>query len=74
MRKKVAYDYPPEITIRKLLAMQICVPQDWSDHEIEMFAEEKNRCGTTHGWKIDKDLDKVPCKERNGFIHVVVQA
>ena len=74
MSKPIAYDYEPEITMNKLLSIQVCVPQDWTNHDVEMFAEKKNPCGTTHGWVVDEPLGRVPCTDRHGFVHVILQA
>jgi len=74
MTKPIAYDYVPEIICAELLSLQLCIPQDWSNHDIENLAEEKNPCGTTHGWRFDESLGRVPCSDRPGFVHVIVQA
>lgn len=65
-----------------LLDMQVCVPADWTDKQIQEFSEAENPCGTTAGWQIRKQGDKllagcderVPCAERKGFVHVMLDA
>lgn len=60
--------------------MQVCIPVEWSDEEVEMFANKENLCGTSQGWKIRKTGDPAlrgapernPCLERAGFVHVML--
>jgi len=70
----------PEIIQTKLLAMQLCVPSDWTNEQIIEFAEERNPAGTSAGWRVCEDGHKclggyparVNCDEHPGFIHTVV--
>ena len=63
--------------IAKLLRML-----DWTDDEIVSFAEQEYPCGTTCGWVIRREGDKLlagcpernSCKTRKGFVHVVLDA
>jgi len=72
----------PEVIGMKGLGMQVCVPADWSDGQVIEFAEAKNPCGTTCGWNVMRegdewlkgDPERNPCKERNGFVHVALNA
>ena len=71
-----------EVTRYGCLDMQVCVPMDWSDDEVQTFAEVEYPCGTENGWQIrqegDKDLagmpERNPCVRRAGFVHVVLDA
>jgi hypothetical protein len=72
----------PEVTKTGALDMQVCVPADWADEQIKDFADRAKLCGTTHGWVIRREGDKrllgraerVPCAERPGFVHVMLDA
>ena len=71
-----------EITRRGVLDMQVCVPTDWTDQQVIAFAEEKNTAGTSNGWFIRKEGDellagmpeRVPCEDRDGHVHIMVDA
>ena len=72
----------PEVLKKGILDMQVCVPETWTDKQVETFAEEKYPCGTTHGWTVRKegdpalggDPERNPCAERTGFVHVMLDA
>jgi hypothetical protein len=72
----------PMVTRMKALDCQVCVPSDWTDEQVIDFAERRYPCGTTTGWHIRKDGDKflagdgerVGCAERQGFVHIVLDA
>ena len=72
----------PQVIRSSLLAMQLCVPDDWTEEQIVTFAESQNPCGTTHGWGLCQDghasLGGTParmnCANENGRVHVVVAA
>ena len=72
----------PKVTKHGLLDMQVCVPKEWDDQEVIKFAESMNPCGTKNGWEIRKqgsDLlagcdERVPCQERDGMVHVMLDA
>lgn len=72
----------PEVTRRGLLDMQVCVPKDWTDDQIRAFAEAENPAGTSGGWSIRKEGDKLlagspermPCDDRESFVHVMLDA
>lgn len=71
-----------EVTKVGALDMQVCVPEGWTDAEVETFANYKNLCGTTHGWQIRRQGDeallgadeRVKCSSRQGFVHVMLDA
>jgi len=62
--------------------MQVCVPADWSDEQVKEFADRANMCGTTAGWQIVRegskylagDPERVPCHDRAGFVHIMLEA
>lgn len=71
-----------QVTRRGALDMQVCVPTDWDDEAVKSFADRENLCGTEHGWQIRREGDKalagsperMPCQERAGFVHVMLDA
>ena len=71
-----------EVTRRGGLDCQVCVPTDWDDYAVKQFADRENLCGTEHGWHIRKEGDKhlagdaerVPCRSRSGFVHIMLDA
>ena len=72
----------PVVTRRAMLSIQVCVPAGWSDAQVIEFTELDSPCGTTNGWQVRKQGDKalqgaderVPCAEREGFVHVMLDA
>jgi len=72
----------PEVTQRSILSMQVCVPEDYTDHQILKFAESENPCGTSNGWFIRRKGDealkgadeRVKCNGREGCVHVMLDA
>lgn len=72
----------PEITRRGFLDMQVCVPDDWNDFQVEAFAEQKNPCGTSGGWGIRKEGDEAlagmpernKCEKRENCVHIMLDA
>ncbi len=66
----------PEVVRHGIFNIQICVPEGWTDDEAVDFANIQGR-GTK--WIIrregDKDLlgdlERQPCEERNGCIHIM---
>jgi hypothetical protein len=72
--------YSPEITKRGALNMQVCVPENWTDNQVEYFANTQNPAGTTNGWHIQKQGhellegadERVSCIQRKGFVHIML--
>jgi len=72
----------PKVTRMGALDMQVCVPVVWTDDQVKQFADSNNPCGTEKGWQIrregDKQLDGIPernpCQQREGFVHVMLDA
>lgn len=60
--------------------MQVCVPEGWTDVQVEDFANKENYCGTKSGWRIRREGSKLldgtpernPCYERKGFVHITL--
>jgi hypothetical protein len=72
----------PMVIKHKALDIQICVPADWTDEQAEEFANREVECGTQHGWQIrhtgdtwlQGDPERVPCAERTGYVHIMLDA
>ena len=70
------------ITYRGVLDMQVCVPKDWTDDQVEEFAERENPCGTENGWFIRRQGDKAlggddertQCEEDPSCVHIMLDA
>jgi len=70
----------PEVTRKGILDMQVCVPMNWIDEQVLLFAENENTCGTKNGWHIRKEGDKylngsherVQCEERVNYVHIML--
>ena len=73
---------PPEVTRVGVFDMQVCVPKEWTDAQAVEFANSANPCGTHAGWGVRKegskflkgDPERVPCKDRKGMVHIVLDA
>jgi len=72
----------PMITQRRAFSCQACVPADYTDEQVKAYADEAYRCGTEHGWHVRKagdpalrgDPERNPCEEREGFVHIMLDA
>jgi len=72
----------PEVTRKGVLDMQVCVPTNWDDEMVVDFANISNLCGTAHGWSIRRNgsewlngaPERNPCHERDGFVHIMLDA
>jgi len=75
-------EWEAEILRSGMIDMQVCVPSDWTDQQVQDFAETENPCGTTHGWQIRRegdvalegDPERNPCSDRAGNVHVTLDA
>lgn len=62
--------------------MQVCVPSDWKDEDVEAFANRENPCGTTNGWQIRREgsrllagcKERVCCEDRDKHVHIMLDA
>lgn len=72
----------PEVTKIGALDMQVCIPADWTDEQVKEFADKENPCGTDFGWVIRKQGsellngsgERVKCAEREGYVHIMLDA
>ena len=69
----------PEIVRCGALNVQVCVPENWTDHQAVEFAEKHYPCGTTLGWCVRKDPELLgddpernPCSKRKGCVHIMM--
>lgn len=75
-------DDQAQITKTGALDCQVCVPADWTDERVKAFADMEYVCGTTSGWQIRREGDphlagapeRVACAQRDGFVHVMLDA
>lgn len=73
-----------EVTQSNFLSMQVCVPEDWTDAQVLLFAETENPCGTSMGWQIRRQGnealagadERVSCQaeDRKNFVHIMLDA
>jgi hypothetical protein len=71
-----------QVTRRGALAMQVCVPADWTDEQVKQFADRENYCGTENGWFIRRQGDdklrganeRTSCETLNGHCHIMLDA
>lgn len=70
----------PEVTRTGLVSMQVCVPKDWTDEQVERFANTENPTGIESKWSIRRQGDpslsgcdeRVQCVERESCCHVML--
>jgi hypothetical protein len=86
--KRMNEDRRPTVVQTGPLHMVVCVPQEYTDNQVEIYANYISPCGTTEGWKIRRskgamvNLDKVQsdyferveCGEKPRFVHVLLEA
>lgn len=71
-----------EATVTKAggLAMQVCVPREWTDEQATEFANSRNPSGLDHGWFIrrqgsellaGKD-ERVTCQQCAENVHIML--
>ena len=72
----------PQMTRCGAVDAQACVPEGYTDAEVVAFAESRYPSGTELGWRVRKEGDRflegaperVPCAERSGYVHVMLDA
>lgn len=82
MSNTTANQHAPEVVRWGLFSMQVCIPANWTDEQVNAFAEREVPCGTRNGWHIRHDGDpdlagqpgRVPCSENPGFVHIMLDA
>ena len=80
MSKQIDHN-DPMVTKNGVFDMQVCVPEGWSDDEVDSWANKENPSGTEGGWHMkhtgDESLsgcdERVKCEGRTGFIHIMFQ-
>jgi hypothetical protein len=86
--KRMNEDRRPTVVQTGPLHMQVCVPQEYTDNQVEIYANYISPCGTTEGWKIRRNLgavvdidkvqsdyfERVECGEKPRFVHVLLEA
>lgn len=71
-----------EVTKHGFFDMQVCVPKEWENDKVKVFADEENVCGTENGWSIREEGDEMlggdperqACASRHGYIHIMLDA
>lgn len=67
-------DNQPMVIRSAILDMRVCVPDSWTDGQVEEFASSKDLAGAKVGWKIRKQPsnERVKCGARVGFVHIML--
>lgn len=80
-KTSVAAEKGPAVVRVGLCGMQVCVPKRWTNAAVAEFANRSAPTGIRSRWQVCKRgssmLDghpvRVPCEERKGFVHVVLE-
>lgn len=64
-----------------MLDMQVCVPAEWTDKEVEEFANAANPAGGDLTWSmvpadsefLAGDPVRNPCAERVDYVHIMLE-
>lgn len=70
----------PEVVRSGLVVMQVCVPADFTDEQVETFANDDTPTGISSHWRVAKqghDVlagsdERVACEQRSGCVHLVL--
>jgi hypothetical protein len=70
----------PEVVRHGLVGMQVCVPADFTDEQVETFANDDTPTGISSRWRVAKhghDVlagsdERVTCEQRSGCVHLVL--
>jgi hypothetical protein len=65
----------PEFTKLNFLSVQVCVPAEFTDDQVEGFANDGHPTGITSRWTVYKDgpdLERATCLEREDCVHIVL--
>lgn len=68
------------VTRMALASMQVCVPAESSDEEVEQFANSSHPTGIESRWAIRREGDAAllgspernPCEARAGCVHIML--
>jgi hypothetical protein len=69
------------VTNVSIFDMQVCVPADWTDAQVEEFANSQNPAGTELGWRIRGPESpyqqgapvRVQCAIGGGNVHIMLE-
>lgn len=75
----------PNVSYIGFFDMQVCVPKEYSDKQVEEFANTAHLCGTTKGWTIRRQeqyesdgctdsLERVQCADHPENVHIMLDA
>lgn len=72
----------PQVLRRGIFDCQVCVPNEWTDEQVEELANAENPTGISSGWRIRKegsellvgDPERVSCNSETnpGFVHIML--
>lgn len=63
----------PEIVRTSLLWIQVCVPENFTDSQVEAFANSEHPTGIRSNWTIEQSAPiRCKCEERAGCVHLVL--
>ena len=72
----------PMVTRMRLCSLQVCVPKDYTDEQVEEFANRDSPTGIKSDWRIrkqgdpmlDGDAERVPCgdESRKDCCHIML--
>lgn len=63
----------PEFVRFSLLWVQVCVPADFTDAQVEQFANSEHPTGISSTWQIQRlDPVRADCHERADCVHLVL--
>lgn len=68
----------PELIGSRLVSVQVCVPDNWSNDQVIDFVQRMPVSWEKEAWEVRKDGDvllcghpaKTPCKKKPGYIHM----
>ena len=68
----------PTVLVEKMFDLQVCVPKDWTDNDVEQFANSRSPAGTQNGWKVmhtghkylGGDPERVVCSDNPEYVHM----
>lgn len=69
----------PIIVRTGIFNCQVCVPKDWTDAQATQFVNAQNPAGTSSGWTMRKNGDKLlvgmperaQCLAHEGCVHIM---
>ena len=67
---------PAQVIMKAVLAIQVCVPADWTDEQIVAFGVdyELAKGGRNNPAFSIRRGKRAPCSQRAGCVHVVLEA